>query len=310
FLNKVLLFLMLVLAALLYSLFFLPDKAAQESVLSSIKTKHVLLQKITSPKIIFTGGSNVSFGLDSKTITDSLKMPVVNTAIHGGLGLEFMMNNVKPYFHKGDVVVLIPEYENFYTDNFYGEMELVSLLFDIEPQERASVDATQWIRLAKYILPYSAKKIKNRFTELLQKEKVSEEIDIYAKQSFNQYGDTYIHWMLPNQSFTPIKIAMNEKVKHEVISFIKEFKTYVEKQQAMLILLPPVMEENSYVNLQDIINNISMELKKNEIAYYSAPLRYKFTAGYFFNTYYHTNKQGVDLRTKLIIEDLKSAIKK
>ncbi|HEX7413143.1 MAG TPA: hypothetical protein VF411_03775, partial [Bacteroidia bacterium] len=221
FLNKVLLFLMLVLAVLFYSLFFIPDKAAQESVLASIKTKHDLLQKTASPKIIFTGGSNVSFGLDSKTIMDSLKMPVINTAIHGGLGLEFMVNNVKPYIHKGDVVILVPEYENFYTDNFYGEMELVSLLFDIEPQERESVDATQWIHLTKYILPYSAKKIKNRFTELFQKEKVSKEIDIYAKQSFNQYGDTYTHWTLPNQSFTPIKIAMNEKVKPEVISFIK-----------------------------------------------------------------------------------------
>jgi hypothetical protein len=236
-------------------------------------------------------------------------MPAINTALHGGLGLEFMINNIKPFIHKGDIVVLIPEYENFYTDNFYGEMELVSLLFDVDPQEQKSIEAMQWIYLVKYIIPYSAKKIKNRFFELFQKEKKTNGINIYDKTSFNEYGDTYIHWMLPNQQFSPIKIVRDEKIKPEVISFIKNFKMYVENKHAKLVLLPPVIEQNSFANLRYMINKINMTLKENNVPYNSEPSRYKFTTGYFFNTYYHTNRKGVDLRTKLLIEDLKPLLR-
>ena len=36
------------------------------------------LDSIQSPRIIFVGGSNLAFGLDSKRIEDCLKMKVIN----------------------------------------------------------------------------------------------------------------------------------------------------------------------------------------------------------------------------------------
>jgi len=244
------------------SLFFVRDNETQKNVLASIITKHEMLQKTTSPKIIFAGGSNVSFGLDCKVISDSLKMAAINTAMHGGLGMEFMANNIKPYIHKGDVVVFIPEYENFYSDIFYGEMELVSLLFDVDPLEQKNMDADQWMHLIKYIVPYSAKKIKNQFLELFQKENPTNRIDVYDKNSFNEYGDTYIHWILPAQKFVPMKSPLNKKIKPEAISFIKKFKIFVESRHAKLILFPPVLEESSYAGLKDMIDKIDITLRE------------------------------------------------
>jgi hypothetical protein len=305
FLLKILSFFLLVVVILVLSLYFVPDVVSKNSLLAALVDKHQMAGKIQTKKIIFIGGSNVSFGLDSKTISDTFKIPVVNMAVHAGLGLEYIVNDSKPYINKGDVVVLIPEYENFYTDNFYGEMELASVLFGIYPAGKKLVNGEQWKHLVKYLPTYSAKKIKSYVSSLFHKPTVSTEIDIYDKRSFNDFGDAYIHWELPNQNFFSCKKNTGkEKINPEVISFLVDFKKYVSDKEAKLVILPPVLETESYQNQEDMINAIEIELQKNNIGFIAKPNRYKLATNYFFNSIYHPNKKGVDLRTRLVIEDL------
>ncbi len=63
--------------------------------------------------------------------------------VHAGLGMKYIIDDALPYVNKGDLIVLFPEYEHFYTDNFYGEMELVSTVFDVEPQSKHQLDRKQ-----------------------------------------------------------------------------------------------------------------------------------------------------------------------
>jgi hypothetical protein len=310
FLIKIACFFLLSIFVLIFSLFFIPDVVSRTSILAAITDKHEALQKIKTEKIIFVGGSNLSFGLDSKKIIDGFKRPVINMGVHAGIGLEYIVNDVKKYIHKGDVIILAPEYENFYTDNFYGEMELVSVLFDIDQSGRKYVNAKQWTHLFKYIPTYSAKKIKNYLPTLFHKPSPLTNIDIYDRRSFNEFGDAYIHWMLPNQNYMPSKRnSGNEKVNPEVIVFIKEFKSYVEDKGAKLLIFPPVIENQSYNNQAAIIDAISKSLVSNGIPFYVESNKYKFSPDYFFNSYYHLNKNGVDKRTQLMIEDLTPALR-
>jgi hypothetical protein len=307
FLLKILSFFLLVAAILILSLFFVPDVVSKNTLLAALVDKHQMAAKIQTKKIIFIGGSNVSFGLDSKTISDSFKIPVANMGVHAGLGLMYIVNDCKPYIKKGDVVVLIPEYENFYTDNFYGEMELALVLFGIDPAGKKIVEADQWRHLFKYLPTYSAKKIKSYVSSVFHKQAVSTEIDIYDKRSFNDFGDAYIHWALPDQNFLPCKKnSGKEKVNPEVISFIVDFKRYVLNKGAKLVILPPVLESQSYQNQEQIINDVEMKLQENNIGFIAKPNRYKLATNYFFNSIYHPNKKGVDLRTKMVIEDLET----
>lgn len=50
----------------------------KDSYLLAYNKKCELLEKTESPRIIFVGGSNLCFGLDSKRIADSLHVNVVN----------------------------------------------------------------------------------------------------------------------------------------------------------------------------------------------------------------------------------------
>ncbi len=303
FLRNILKLVFLTIAVLLFSLFFIKDRVAQSSILAALPDKHQLLDAIKDPKMMVLGGSNVSFGLDSKVIENQLNMPVVNMGVHAGIGLEYIVNDIKPYVKKGDVIVLIPEYEHFYTDDFYGEMELVQMVFEIEPASKKLLNTEQWMHLIKYLPTYSAKKIKNFVPSLFNKK--TETIDIYHRKSFNAYGDAFLHWTLPNQTYLHAPKSNHiENVNKDVIIFLKEFKFYTEKQGARLLIFPPVMDETSFNNKINIITKIAKELKNSDIAFECEPRSFCYNDSLFFNSYYHLNKLGVDKRTLQLLKDL------
>jgi hypothetical protein len=303
FLSKIIKFTFLVVIILWIGILYIPDKSVQSSILGAYPTKHELLKQTASKKIILLGGSNLSFGIDSKQIETALKKPVINMGIHAGVGLEFMINDIKPYISEGDTVILVPEYEHFYTDNFHGEMELISVLFDIEPQSKKIINKDQWLHLLKYLPTYSAKKIKNLIPSILKNKE--EPISIYHKNSFNKNGDAYLHWLLPNQNYlSAIKNKGNESVNKEVITQLLDLKKYIQSKQATLLIFPPVIDETSYNNQEYIINKINTELADNQLIFVSNPINYKYKNQLFFNSYYHLNKTGVDKRTQQLINDL------
>ena len=303
FLPNILKLVFLTIAILLFSLFFIKDRVAQSSILGALHDKHNLLNSINESKIIVLGGSNVSFGLDSKVIESQLNIPLINMGVHAGIGLEYIVNDIKPFVKKGDLIVLIPEYEHFYTDDFYGEMELVQTVFEIEPQSKKLLKTKQWMHLLKYLPTYSAKKLKNFVPSIFNKK--TEIIDIYHRKSFNANGDAFLHWTLPNQNYLHAPKSNNiENVNNEVIVFLKEFKFYTEKQGARLLIFPPVIDETSFNNKIDIITKIAKELKNNDIAFECEPRSFCYNDSLFFNSYYHLNKIGVDKRTQQLLKDL------
>lgn len=311
FLIRTLLFVLLLGTFLTVSLFAISDEIIQNSLLAALPFKHKLVENSPSPKIVFVGGSNLSFGLNSKAVSDCCQVPAINTAIHAGIGLEYMINDIKPYIKKNDLIVLIPEYENFYSNTFYGEMELIQLVFDIYKPGKKLINTEQWAHLIKYIPGYSAKKLRNYLFAKSKKGKDSKEIDVYDKSSFNEYGDAYIHWQMSDQNFVPlIKNRAFNGVNLKAVLFVKSFQEYVNSRGAKLLLLPPVIESQSFTNNQNIIDSITNTLAKHGMKYFVAPDKYKLPSKYFFNSYYHLNKSGVDIRTQLIIEDLKEFFRK
>ena len=62
----------------------------QDGYLQAYNKKCQLLEDTPSPRIIFVGGSNLAFGLDSQRIKDSLNINVINYGLHAGIGLKYM----------------------------------------------------------------------------------------------------------------------------------------------------------------------------------------------------------------------------
>ena len=83
--------------------------------------KHNRLAQQPSPRIVFVGGSNLAFGLDSAAIERSLGYNTVNMGLDLSLGLDFMLREIEPLLERGDVVVVSPEYEQF-VDMYPGKV--------------------------------------------------------------------------------------------------------------------------------------------------------------------------------------------
>jgi len=75
--NKILIKLLYIVAVpvfiIIASLLLPSNKSFKKSLMFAQLDKNKLLKETLSPRIIFIGGSNISFGLDSKKIKDSLK---------------------------------------------------------------------------------------------------------------------------------------------------------------------------------------------------------------------------------------------
>jgi hypothetical protein len=307
FAYKIFLFAVLLISVLGLSLFFLRDKSACNTILGAIQDKDESLKKMGEGKILFLGGSNLSFGLNSKEINEAFQRPVMNMGIHAGVGLKYIVSSTKPFIRENDIIVVVPEYENFYSDNFYGEMELVSSVFDIHSEGKKYIDAKQWLFLLQYVPVYAAKKIRNAIGSVFSKTDTS--VSIYHRRSFNSFGDAFLHWSLPDQDFAIAhKPKDKESVNPEVVGFLADLKKYVIEKKAKLIILPPVIEQQSFLNLGEVIAKIESDLNKADVSFAAMPASYSYNRKYFFNSYYHPNKKGVDLRTAQVISDLKKIL--
>ena len=87
FILKLTAFAIIPLGIYLYFAFFVPVPG--NLYFEAYSQKDKLLKETPSPRIVFVGGSSLAFALDSKRISDSIGLPVINTALHAGMGMKF-----------------------------------------------------------------------------------------------------------------------------------------------------------------------------------------------------------------------------
>ncbi|MGB5769619.1 MAG: hypothetical protein WBM32_07080, partial [Crocosphaera sp.] len=139
---------------------FPPTPRSSTSLLFAKIEKDTLLKKSPSPRLILVGGSNLSFGINSQMIKDSLGLNPINTGIHASIGLKYMMDDVLDHIRAGDIVVIAPEYEQFYGKTAYGRNELLRIVFDIDRESLDSLDFQQWLKILPYFPRFSLSKLK------------------------------------------------------------------------------------------------------------------------------------------------------
>jgi len=298
FLIKTMLFSLLLLLLIIIGFLLPVTPRASKSLLYAKIQKDSLLKNTDSPRIIFVGGSNLSFGINSQMILDSLHLNPINTAIHASIGLEYMMDNTLNYIKKGDVIILAPEYSHFYGRSIYGGEELLRTVADINPLDIMDLETEQKKNTSKYLLKYSFSKFKP--TEYFG----FKESDIYSVNSFNKYGDVYTHWTMKQQKFSSAD-TIRSIYNPDAIKFIDSFRIELEKKGAKLFITYPSYQASSYDKSINQIKKIEQELLENNFELLGTPERYRIPDAMMFNTSYHLLKKGVDYRTKLLIEDLK-----
>jgi hypothetical protein len=198
----------------------------------------------------------------------------------------------------GDLVVVAPEYDQFFGQAAYGGEELLRTILDVSPSSIRLLRASEFANIYKLLPKYSFSKFEP--AEYFN----TNESTIYTVDAFNQFGDAYAHWRLGKQKFNPFNPSASS-YNQNVIDELCKFKNKLEKKKAKLYITFPAFQDISFENYKDQISQIYLELKKRNLPLLGSPVRYKIADSLMFNTPYHLTKAGVDYRTRLLIEDLK-----
>ncbi len=284
---------------------FPPTPRSSTSLLFAKIDKDKLLEESPSPRLIMVGGSNLSFGINSQMIKDTLDLNPINTGIHAAIGLKYMMDNVLDKIQPGDIVVIAPEYQQFYGDAAYGRNELLRIVVDIDRDSLNDLNREQWLKILPYFPKFALSKLKP--TEYFFQQ--SKKIGVYERRAFNEYGDVDIHWSRPEKKVEPfckLPNDFNEKLIQEMV----DFKEKVAHKGAKLYLTFPGYQEASFENGKEGIVEIEKKLIENDFVLLGSPEKYKIPNNMMYDTPYHLNKEGVDLRTQKLIEDLIKVLNK
>ncbi len=155
FLRKIFLFLLIPIILIIIGLALPPFPFESQTYLFAKRDKDSLLKNVSSPRIIFVGGSSMALGMHSQMVKDSLGLNPINTGLDYNIGLSYMMSNVLSYIRKGDIVVIGSEYEQFFGRLYYGAYPVPWIEFKVSPGHLNRLDINQWINLLRVFPAYS-----------------------------------------------------------------------------------------------------------------------------------------------------------
>lgn len=267
--------------------------------LAAIKNKLEKLEKIKGQKIVIIGGSNANFGIDSEQMENILEVPVVNAGLHASLGPKFWIEYVKGNLKKGDILIMSPEYgmlgKKVWTGGkskavpitiLYTPSKIPILFKDYDFFRMTTIGIFQTIKSYWKEYPFKLSTVQSAF-------------DLRSFDEDNVKGD------FMKSVYTGKEIKNKLKFDERFTSWneLKEEKDYFDVKDIKFgIALPSRLDESIDINeAKAFISSIS---EYSGVPIVNNNTNYFFKRKYFFDTHYHLNNIGRELRTNMLINDI------
>lgn len=255
--------------------------------------KDKLLQASDRPNtIILVGGSNTAFGYNSSKLVQDTKLPVINMGLHAGLGLKFIIDNIVPYTHKGDIVVISPEYDHFFEDIAYGSQPLADLFYLSPSRYISNLSAAQFFRIAENTGSFLRSKVEYLAASIL----VPSYQSVYRLSSFNKYGDVVAHWKTDDKRYEGVGNAHFEPRKGNIryIHYLCEELKAMQERGVEVILYPPVIAESVLHAYELDIHFVTRVLTDSGFPFVCLPAEVAQPDSMFYDTPYHLREEGAN----------------
>ena len=284
--------------------FLLPPQYAN-TFLGALAGKFDRLTAIDEPKIVVIGGSSVAFGLDSASLEQLTGMPVVNFGLYATLGTKCMIDLSKAGIGRGDIVVLAPETDP-QTMSLYFNGEAVWQALDSDFSMLRHIAPGDFGELAGALWGFAQAKL-NYFRE----NNAPAPTGIYSLASFNEVGDIIcerpFNVMNGDHDHTQIITFDESLLDADFLDYVNDFAAWCKRRGAALcfsfapVNAKAVHESTTEESLRAWYADLAGALDCEVIS----DLRsYILDAQYFFDTNFHLNDTGVDLRTRLLAADI------
>lgn len=302
--SLLLAFITLTYAILLSAILLTPDTSGY---FAAAIDKHKLLATTPSPKIIMVGGSSLALSIDSPTLEMNLGLPVVNMGIHGGLGLRYMLDEIKSEIKPGDWIVIYPEYQQFY-GFFNGDDSFIALV-------SAFPEGIRYIRSPRQVLNMFKKlplSVQGQLYARLVKLAYGEVSGIYTRHGFNANGDLVSHLNEPPRTdwmSKPLFGPKDNTFDVEVLAGINEFVDEAHCHGARVLIVFAAISDIHYRDNAPKLLYVYTRLKnETRIDYLAVPTEQVLPANLFYDSPYHLNAEGRKIETAKIINDIRQAM--
>lgn len=266
-----------------------------------LENKTERLDSINDKKIVFIGGSSLSFGIKSKELEEALGMPTVSYGLYASLGTKIMMELAYNSIHEGDIVILAPEISK---DTYSTMMNYKNILKCFEGND-----------LYKRLdLNYQMEFLYNYPSFQLEKNKIeiSEEKKPYTKDSFDTYGEIYDDLRInnimqkyydPSQEIKP----SGDLFSDEFITYLNQYNDGVKAKGATLYFGYSPTNQKAF-NDSDLENYNSIIEKRLNFESLGNIKDYIYNEYYFYDTNFHLNSAGAYLHTSKLAKNLSNKL--
>lgn len=291
----------------LHLLLVLAIPADRNQYLNAFNKKLQLLVDTPSPRIVFIGGSNTAFGINSRMVEDALGLPVVNYGLHGGIGLHFPLTEALPYLRAGDMVVLQAEYASYFEETCNAET-MPKLMVATRWRGATRLSAGEWKAVVTGMPMLALSHLKRLLLYPLRKSldtPVPQDHFTYTACGFNDYGDEVSHLRFPG-SYVASYYKETRPVRKEFIGWLRNVLHHIEQRGIKLVMLPPACVDSYFRD--HYRNAIASALQSIGYPYIASPQSMTLPDSLAFDSGYHLNSQGVEINTRRIIEILTGII--
>ena len=273
----------------------LPRNSHENDFTAAIVDKYDRLNAIEGKKIVFVGGSSLPFGLKCDLIEGELPdYTAVDFGLYAALGTVVMMDLSLSGISEGDLVILAPEtdpqlYSDFFTPRLFRTAigNRTDLLDDLSSGRRREA--------ANAYYPVLYDRIRQRNDPLVP------ESEIYARSSFNEYGDVKVERTrnkmaegYDKSQTVSLKSLYDEGFFKEVNSYAKKVR---EKGATLLFWFPPINESAVAFSNKEATKFQAYLEETLDCPLLGSVTDAVYDPGYFFDTNYHLNDAGAILHT-------------
>ena len=274
-----------------------------------ILVKHQALQSSTSPKIVFVGGSNLSYGLDSQAVEHALDRPVVNMGINATIGLPVQLSDIEYQLKSGDMVVIVPEHETLRT-TVYNNANLANSLLNEPSALGRLIEQRDFSELYSVMrsVPFAVSRKVRFHIESSVRPGVGTESP--EGQLFNRYGD-YIAHLSSSETMEHANIEQSAAsyindsrplVSDAVLNDVNTFYQQAEDNGVTIVMMYPCLIDAYYTSLADTLQSVHAHLQEDlEIPLLNSPGSCVLPANQFYDTTYHLTADGRQYRTEYVI---------
>lgn len=295
------------LTAVIIALTFLGIKPDPDHYFAGSLLHTKLLKNTPSPRIILAGGSNVSFGIDAELMQRRLGIPVINDGLHAGLGMA-PLRELEEYIREGDVIIISLEYNLFaYQDVMEGDPVFLSDWIEYSAH-RIKYLSNPWKEAPGIYSIMLQRKVNRKVNTYLFGGSLNQVRDIFVGTKYDLNGDFIGHLQgtSTNRQKIPSTPYPVSSLQEGIFVFLENFNRIAREKGARVYFEAPASRQSNCkaTGEAQIANFFKAFTERSSIPILTPLEEVCLPNKYFFDTEYHLNAQGRELRTKRLIENL------